>query len=172
MPLPDQQASEDGAFSFTVPAGTFTDADAGVGDTLSYTATRADGSALPPWLSFDAATRSFSGTPLQADVGTLSIRVTATDGSGASVSDTFDITVAVSNTNDAPTGAPTATLADGTEDTPYVIAVADLLAGFSDADGDTLSVADFSADHGSLVDYRAAPGRSRRRRTTTRRGQH
>ncbi|NTV75870.1 MAG: hypothetical protein HGA66_16905, partial [Holophaga sp.] len=35
-----------------------------MGDTLTYTATQADGSALPTWLTFTAATRTFSGTPL------------------------------------------------------------------------------------------------------------
>ena len=65
------------AFSFTVPAGSFADIDAG--DTLSYSATLADGGALPAWLSFDAATQTFSGTPGNADVGSLSVRVTATD---------------------------------------------------------------------------------------------
>ncbi|WP_324770851.1 hypothetical protein, partial [Pokkaliibacter plantistimulans] len=40
-----QNATEDSAFSFTVPTGTFADVDAG--DSLTYTATLADGSALP-----------------------------------------------------------------------------------------------------------------------------
>ncbi|WP_324770839.1 putative Ig domain-containing protein, partial [Pokkaliibacter plantistimulans] len=52
-------------------------------------------------LSFDASTGTFSGTPENGDVGSLSIRVTATDTSGASVSSSFSLTVA--NTNDAPT---------------------------------------------------------------------
>ncbi len=47
-----------------------------------------------------AATRTFSGTPLNADVGALNIEVTATDGAGATVTDTFDLTI--SNVNDAP----------------------------------------------------------------------
>jgi VCBS repeat-containing protein len=94
----DQLATEDAPFSFTVPAGAFSDVD--VGDVLSYSATRVNGTALPSWLTFDAATRNFSGTPLNADVGTISVRVTATDTGGLSASDTFDVTVA--NTNDAP----------------------------------------------------------------------
>ena len=53
------------AFSYTFPANTFADADAG--DTLSYTATRADGTALPSWLTFTPGTRTFSGTPAAAD---------------------------------------------------------------------------------------------------------
>lgn len=44
-----------------------------------------------------------------------------------------------------------ATLADGSEDAPYVIAATDLLAGFTDADGDTLSVSNLVANHGAIV---------------------
>ena len=60
----------------------------------------ADGSALPDWLSFDASTRTFSGTPENGDVGSLDVRVTATDPHGSSVDDTFTLTTA--NTNDGP----------------------------------------------------------------------
>ena len=95
--LTDQSNNEDAAFSFTVPSNTFNDED---GDTLTYTATLEDGSALPSWLSFDAATQTFSGTPLNDDVGVISVTVTASDGS-FSVSDTFALTVV--NTNDDPT---------------------------------------------------------------------
>ena len=55
---------------------------------------------LPSWLSFDAGTRTFSGTPLNEDVGTIALKVTATDSGSASVTDTFNLTV--TNTNDAP----------------------------------------------------------------------
>ena len=55
--------------------------------------------------------------------------------------------------NDAPVLTGTqATLAAGTEDTSYTINTADLLAGFTDVDGDTLSVSGLTANHGSLVD--------------------
>jgi hypothetical protein len=91
-PIPDQVATEDTAFSFTFAANTFNDVD--VGDTLTYT------SDAGGWLSFNAATGTFTGTPLNADVGTTTVTVTATDGSGASVSDSFDIVV--NNVNDAP----------------------------------------------------------------------
>ena len=100
-PLTDQSATEDAPFSFTVPAGAFDDADIFIGDSLAFGATLADGSALPSWLSFDAGTRTFSGTPANGDVGTISVRLTATDESGRSVADEFDFTV--TNTNDAPT---------------------------------------------------------------------
>ena len=94
----DQAATEDSAFTFTVPAGTFTDID--TGDTLIYSASHTDGTALPAWLSFNAATRTFSGTPANNDVGTLSLRARATDIAGASTYDDFTLTIA--NTNDAP----------------------------------------------------------------------
>ena len=92
--IPDQSATAGTAFSYVFPANTFSDAD--TGDTLSYTATKTDGTALPTWLAFAAGTRTFSGTPQAADAGTVSVEVTASDGNGGSVSDTFDITVIIS----------------------------------------------------------------------------
>ena len=50
---------EDSGFAFTVPDDVFVDAD---GDSLVLSARLATGAALPAWLSFDAATRSFTGT--------------------------------------------------------------------------------------------------------------
>jgi hypothetical protein len=127
--IPDQSATEDAAFSFQFASNTFADVD--VGDSLTYSA-----SGLPAWLSFDAATRTFSGTPANADVGTVTITVRATDGTGAFVDTTFDITVA--NTNDAPTlDNPVVDRSTGT-DTSFSFQFA---AGtFSDVDvGDTLT---------------------------------
>ena len=89
--IPDQPAIADLAFSYQFPANTFNDADAG--DTLSYTATEPDDSTLPTWLSFDATTRTFTGTPAASDVETVAVKVTATDTSGATASDDFDIVV-------------------------------------------------------------------------------
>ncbi|NJK58457.1 MAG: tandem-95 repeat protein [Pleurocapsa sp. SU_5_0] len=97
--IADLLATEDEAFSFTIPADTFNDIDEG--DSLTYTATLANGSELPAWLTFDAATRTFSGIPVNEDVGNLIIKVTATDNDGESISDTFELEVV--NVNDAPT---------------------------------------------------------------------
>lgn len=94
----DQAVLEDAAFLFQLPADTFTDVDRG--DTLSYVATLADGSVLPAWLTFDRGTRTFAGTPANADVGVLNVTVTATDGGGLTASDGFGL--AVINVNDAP----------------------------------------------------------------------
>ena len=53
--------------------------------------------------------------------------------------------------NDAPVGSATATLAAGTEDTPYTVTAAALLQGFSDADSATLSVTGVTANHGTVA---------------------
>ncbi|WP_439845544.1 VCBS domain-containing protein [Aeromonas veronii] len=91
--LTTRTATEDAAFSFGIPAGTFSDIDTGDALTLST-------GALPAWLHFDATTGTFSGTPANGDVGTIPITVTAIDSSGAQVSTTFNLVV--NNTNDAP----------------------------------------------------------------------
>jgi Ca2+-binding RTX toxin-like protein len=95
--IPDQNAFENQSYSFTVAVNAFVDLDAG--DTLTYTATRPDGSALPAWLSFNAATRTFSGTPSAADNGTISVKVSASDGGGLSTFDVFDLAVTPSVIN-------------------------------------------------------------------------
>lgn len=77
------------AITLALPAGTFKDPQ---GESLTYAATLSNGQALPTWLTFNAATDTFTGTaPLTAQ--TLTIKVTATDTSGLSVSDTFSATV-------------------------------------------------------------------------------
>jgi hypothetical protein len=96
--IDDQSATEDSAFFFQFGSNTFADVD--TGDTLTYTATLANGDDLPDWLSFNGATRTFMGTPGNDDVATISVKVTADDGD-ETISDTFDITIG--NTNDAPT---------------------------------------------------------------------
>ena len=96
----DQTATVGTVFIFELPDDTFTDADS---DTLTYTATQSDDTALPSWLTFDAVGPSFSGLPLAADVETLSVKVTASDGT-ESVSDIFDIVVSAGTTTATCTG--------------------------------------------------------------------
>ncbi|MDE0471705.1 MAG: putative Ig domain-containing protein [Ekhidna sp.] len=88
--IPDQTATVGTAFRYTFPENTFSDSD---GDALTYTAAQGDGTALPTWLTFNANSRTFSGTPQAADAGALTVKVTANDGNGGTVSDSFDITV-------------------------------------------------------------------------------
>ena len=99
MAIANQVTLEDAAFSFVVPADTFTDIDAG--DALTLSATLADGTALPSWLSFNAASRTFSGIPSNGNVGNLAIKLTATDQAGASAS--TGLNMSITNVNDAPT---------------------------------------------------------------------
>ena len=148
-PIPAQTATEDSPFNFAIPANTFSDIDAG--DTLTYSATLANGTPLTSWLTFNPITGIFTGTPLNENVGIISVIVTATDTSNASVSNTF--TIAIANVNDAPalTSTP-ATLIAGTEDTPYTISTSSLLQGFTDVDGDSLAVSELAASNGTLTD--------------------
>ena len=95
----DQTVAEDDALTFQFSADVFADADAG--DTLSYSASLTNGSNLPPWLIFDPSSRTFSGTPLNTDVGSYEVNLKATDAGLSSVSDVFKIDVI--NTNDPPT---------------------------------------------------------------------
>jgi len=91
-------AIEGTAYEYTFPENTFIDADPG--DTLTYSASQSNDSPLPSWLSFDPATRTFSGLPTNADNGVIMIKITATDTSMASISDTFELNV--TNTNNPP----------------------------------------------------------------------
>ena len=117
--IPNQTATAGTAFSYAFLANTFADTDPG--DTLTYTATQSDDTALPSWLSFAAATRTFSGTPTAADVGTVSVKVTASDGHGGSVSDTFDIVVSAAAGVTVSTSALTVTEEDTTGNTYTVV---------------------------------------------------
>ena len=93
-----------------------------------------------------AALRALKNGELAVDRFTY----TVSDGQGGN--DTAEVMIYVEGVNDAPEGTATATLANGTEDTAYVVAAVDLLAGFSDVDGDALSVTGLTADHGSVAD--------------------
>src|SRR6185436_19009652 len=81
------QGVVDGVVSFTLPAGTFVDPNAG--DTLSISARLADGSPLPGWLTFDAAAGTFSGTMPGSFGLELPVVLTAVDSQGLSASESF-----------------------------------------------------------------------------------
>ena len=89
-PIPDQNARVGTPFRYAFPTNTFNDADR---DPLIYSATE-----RPAWLSFNPATRTFTGTPRAGDAGsTVTVEVTARDGNGGSVSDTFAIAISAAN---------------------------------------------------------------------------
>jgi len=89
--IPDTSADANIAFSLILDPNTFMDIDQG--DFLVYSATILKGGFTPGWITFDPASRTFSGTPADADKGMLEVIVTATDDSSASVADTFNIEV-------------------------------------------------------------------------------
>ncbi|HEY9651555.1 MAG TPA: putative Ig domain-containing protein, partial [Coleofasciculaceae cyanobacterium] len=94
--ISDSTATADQPFSLTI-SNNFQDSDAN--DTLSFSAILAGGGELPSWLNFDPTTGTFSGTPTDATVGKFSITVTANDGNGESIADTFDLMVNPSSTD-------------------------------------------------------------------------
>ncbi|MEX0271464.1 DUF4347 domain-containing protein [Leptolyngbyaceae cyanobacterium UHCC 1019] len=105
-PLGNQSSPEDTAVNFTIPVNTFSDVD---NSTLALSASLADNTALPSWLSFDSATGTFSGTPPLNFNGTLALKVTATDAGNLSAASNFNLVI--TSVNDAPV---VSTIADQT----------------------------------------------------------
>lgn len=122
--LDDRFASVGSAFAWTVPEDAFTDVDDGT--VLAWTATRADGSALPTWLTFDPATATFSGVPPETERGTWRLRVIATDNGTPPSSAFLDFTLHVGS--DAPAGTDGLFTTD--EDVPLIVTPAHY--GFTD----------------------------------------
>lgn len=147
--VPDLSADEDALFSYDL-TGNFFDQDGNA--TLAYSASLEDGSALPGWLSLDSATGMLTGTPLNEDVGTLALHVSATDTVGRTVSDTFILTA--NNVNDAPVLANAIPDQLATEGVAFSCALA--ANTFSDDDaihGDILSYAATLADGSDLPSW-------------------
>ena len=105
IPLADQSATVGSPFSYQFPIDRFSDP---LGDVLTYSATLSSGAALPGWLTFTPATRTFSGTPASGDVGAITVRVRATDPGGLFAEDDFALTVAaaVANAEHVATATP------------------------------------------------------------------
>jgi large repetitive protein len=87
VPLTDQLIPVGVGWTYTIPPGSFMDPN---GDPLTYTATLQGGAALPSWISFNAASQKFTGTPPDAEQDT--IVVTAADNHGNTVTDQFVMT--------------------------------------------------------------------------------
>lgn len=122
--LPAARASQ--PYSATLPDDLFTDAD---GDALTLTLSN-----LPDRLSFDATTRTLSGTPTTA--GEITLTLTASDGAD-STEQPLTLKVAVANT------APEVTATDlelpaAQQGQSYAFTLPDDL--FTDADGDALTL--------------------------------
>ena len=86
--IPDQLSPRQAFWQFQVAANAFSDPDFA----LTYTAKLGNGDPLPAWLTFDAGTQTFSGTPPRDGAlnQAIQLRVTASDGV-TNVSDTFSL---------------------------------------------------------------------------------
>ncbi len=96
-PVQNQTATELQSFSYSIDDVTDPD-----GHQVSYSASLDDGTPLPAWLDFDEANRTFSGTPEDADTGSLAIRITATDDGTPPASSEVSFTLTVEDVNQAP----------------------------------------------------------------------
>ena len=142
LAIADQEFDEDTPILFSLPADSFTDVD---GDSLTLSAQRADGSALPAWLSFDPDSATFSGTPDQDFNGSIEITVTASDGSLAAAG-TFVLEILP--VNDAPILANAIADQAFDEDMPVLFSLP--ANSFSDVDGDSLTLSAARADGSAL----------------------
>ncbi|MEY3066102.1 MAG: hypothetical protein RLZZ532_2894, partial [Cyanobacteriota bacterium] len=113
-----------------------------------YTATLADGTTLPSWLTFNSTTGIFTGTPTNSDVGNLDIKVIATDSNNATVDNSFQLTV--NNINDAPTATAIGNQTVN-EDSNFSLNITN---NFSDIDaGDSLTYTATLADGTTLPSW-------------------
>jgi len=130
-------------------AASFADADAG--DVLIASATLADGAPLPGWLRFDAASWSLAGTPGAGDVGTLAVRLSASDSGGATIATSFELTVHNPNDTSPVVAKPLADVLIGQGDALALTLPADT---FVDADpGDRLMLAAVQVDGRPLPEW-------------------
>jgi len=152
-----QSLSEDGVWSFVLPEGAYRDG-------TTFTVTALEGGPLPDWLSFDVATRSFTGTPPANWNGTVGIRVTTND-RGIEKASSFNLVVEA--VNDAPTslalsggtilensfaGTQVAALhAEDLDDQTLTYSLVDDAGGRFRIDGNRIVVAD-----GTKLDYEQA----------------
>jgi len=88
-PIPDQTDSVGNQFVYTIPDSIFIDDDGN--ETLTIDAIQGNKKPFPDWITYNPNTLTFYGTPTEPSY--LSIKVTATDMAGASVSDLFAIRI-------------------------------------------------------------------------------
>ncbi len=124
--LASATATVGSVFSYTLPTGSFTDAN---GQTLSYVAT-----GLPAGLSLNTTNGAITGTPSAS--GTSSVTITATDTGNASANSSFSITV---NANTAPAFSGTLSSATGVVGQAFSYTLP--TGAFTDANGQTLAYA-------------------------------
>ena len=121
----------------------FTDAE---GNTLAVTNLTTDHGTL-----VDNLDGTWTFTPAANYNGLVALNYNVEDGHAGVTAASQSFSLAAVNDAPALTGAA-ATMAAGTENVAYTINATDLLAGFTDVDGDVVSVANLVATNGTLVD--------------------
>ncbi|HEY9695144.1 MAG TPA: SBBP repeat-containing protein [Oculatellaceae cyanobacterium] len=138
-PITDYTLPSNTPLNFTFAANTFSDVN---NDTLSYTATLADNSALPAWLTFESSTRTFTSNA--TTIGNYTLKVTANDGNGGTVSDNFNLNIQTPTTGTIDADSFTST---SSSDVFYGLAGNDYILGSLGADyfdgGDGLDMIDY-----------------------------
>jgi ELWxxDGT repeat protein len=169
-PLGDVSIYSNRSSNFSFASTAFQDVD--LGDALTYTATLADGSPLPTWLTFND--RSFTAAPQSANAGSIEIKITAKDQSNATATDNFIVSILNSapnylylNNYTIPENTPNTTQIGtfstndyNTNDT-FTYTLIDDAGGRFALDGDKLVVA-----NGNLLDYETNTYHTIRVRTT------
>ena len=156
--LTNQSATVGAAFSYTFAAVTDPE-----GATPTYEAQARSGAgtegdpytygALPSWLAFTAATRTFSGTPTDG-ADSLTIRVTASDGASptpATSEATFTLTVSAAASSPPVFGAASYgfNLAENADGSSTAVAVGTVSAAAADA-GDTVEYSITAGNDGGV----------------------
>ncbi|MEQ5776592.1 DUF4347 domain-containing protein [Thalassospira sp. NFXS8] len=102
--LPGVTVENGGPLNYSLSVAGFADVD---GDNLTFTATLADGSALPQWLNYsvNGTNVTFSGTVPGDFIGNIALRITATEDASAHLTATSDLTI---NVQPRPTVVPPA----------------------------------------------------------------
>lgn len=133
---------EDTGYTFSAAAllAGFGDAD---GDTLSVASMSSSHDFT------DNGNGTWTLTPNANYHGPVTLSYQVVDGKGGSISASLDFTLAA--VNDAPTGTASAVLPTAAAGQDYTVSAADLLAGFTDVDGDALSVSGLVAAHGTAT---------------------
>ncbi|WP_170125988.1 VCBS domain-containing protein, partial [Pelagimonas varians] len=134
-------------------SGQMSATDVDTGDSQSYSLVQAApaGFAMGPdgsW-TFDPTDAAYQHLTANA-TQQITVPVTVTDSAG--VTDTQNLVITVTGTNDGPVVSGRVSLPGGTEDHAVSISVAQLLEHATDIDtGDTLSVSGLSASHGTIT---------------------
>jgi flagellin-like hook-associated protein FlgL len=112
-------------FSFSIPSTAFSDPD---GDLLTFLAQISGGSPLPPFISFNPSTLTFSGTPALGDVGAYNMEVIASDPEPLSTSGFFNVTVNPPGGNYTGTAGADLIMGTAYDDTISALAGDDIIA--------------------------------------------